>query len=117
MRHKLYTRRAGSYPLCLTPRALRSSHPGGMALWSGETEPFFGPFSLRDALISLVGGGIAFLFWLGWIGSMLVAVCRRWLPTAALAFLLLAVPGLLLSWMVVFGYLGDRESWAASAPL
>ncbi|MGB7346653.1 MAG: hypothetical protein WBD20_20695 [Pirellulaceae bacterium] len=90
---------------------------GGMALWSGETEPFFGPFNLRDAVISLVGGGIVFLFWIGWGGSIVFAVRQRWIPPVALASLLLALLGLLLCWMVVFGYLGDRQSWAASSPL
>lgn len=88
----------------------------GLALWSGETEPFTGPFDLRDAILSLVGGGIAFLFWVSWAGSIVLAVRRRWIPPAALAFLLLALLGLLLSWMVVLGYLGDRQSWATNAP-
>ncbi|EMI41041.1 hypothetical protein [Rhodopirellula sp. SWK7] len=89
---------------------------GGIALWSAETEPFIGPFNLRDAIISLVGGGIAFLFWIGWGGGIVFAVRRRWIPPVSLAFLLLALLGLLLSWMVIFGYLGDRQSLAASAP-
>ncbi len=87
-----------------------------MVLWSAETEPFFGPFSLGDAAISLLGGGIAFLFWIGWAGSIVFAVRQRWIPPVALAFLLLALLGLLLSWAVIFDYLSDRQSWATSSP-
>lgn len=87
----------------------------GMVLWSAETEPFFGPFRFRDAAISLLGGGTAFLFWIGWAGNIVFAVHQRWIPPLALAFLLLALLGLLLSWTVIFDYLGDRQSWATGS--
>ena len=88
----------------------------GMVYWSGETEPFFGPFNLRHAMISLVGGGACLLFWLAWGAGLVIAVRKTWWPPVSLALILLVLFGLLLSTIVVFSYLGDRQNWVEHGP-
>ena len=87
-----------------------------MVYWSGETEPFFGPFNLRHAAISLVGGGVGLLFWIAWGGLVVLAVRNRWVPTIPLALMLLVLFGLLLNGIVVYSYLGDRHNWIENGP-
>ncbi len=88
----------------------------GMVYWSGDTEPFFGPFDLQAAVISLVGGGVCLLFWLTWGAGIVIAVRKNWWPPVSLALISLVLFGLLLGAIVVFSYLGDRQNWAEHAP-
>ena len=83
----------------------------GMVHWSGETEPFFGPFNLRHAMISLVGGGVCLLFWFASGACVVIAVRKNWWPPVSLALILLVLFGLLLSIIVASIYLSDRQHW------
>ena len=84
-----------------------------LAGWSIESEPFFGPFDLQQAMISVVGGGFGMLFWIAWAGGFGYAVMRRWVPISIwlILIILLAFIGFGLNYIVVFDYLGDRENW------
>jgi len=87
-----------------------------LAYWSGDAEPFFGPFNARHAAISIVGGGIGLLFWSAWAVCNVVAIMKRWWSTATLGLMLLAVLGLFLNAIVVYGYIGDRQNWIENGP-
>ncbi|MEM6471959.1 MAG: hypothetical protein AAF802_20535 [Planctomycetota bacterium] len=82
-----------------------------LAVWSAGMEPFYGPFNLTHAVVSLVGGGAVLIFWFAWTVGLLIAVSKRTIPLTALFLLLLSIPGLLLGTMVVVGYLADRSDW------
>ena len=84
----------------------------GLVGWSCEVEPFFGPFNLRQALISLVGGGIGIVFWIVWAGGVGYALVRRWVPLWMTILFLLALVGLALNGIVIFEFLDDRQNWA-----
>ena len=82
-----------------------------LARWNAGTEPFFGPFNLQHAAISLIGGGVGILFWIAWGVAIGLAVRKRWLPSISLAFLLLVLFGLLVNGITVYSYLIDRQTW------
>ena len=87
-----------------------------LVYWSGETEPFFGPFNARHAVISIFGGGVGLLFWIVWAACNVVAVWKRWWSSPSLGLILLALIGLLLNVIVVYSYLGDRQNWIENGP-
>ena len=87
-----------------------------LVYWSGESEPFSGPFNARHAAISILGGGVGLLFWIAWAACNAVAVWKRWWSSASLGLILLALFGLLLNVIVVYSYLGDRYNWIENGP-
>ena len=84
--------------------------PFPLMVWSGETEPFFGPFNLAHAAISWIGGflGVA---WICWYAYICFAVFWGWFRKGALFFGFIALVFGGLSLLVLYFYLEDRNSW------
>jgi hypothetical protein len=88
--------------------------PVPLIFWSGETEPFFGPFYWPHAAISSLGAVIGSA-WIAWYAYICFAVSRGWLEKIALLFGVVATLFGGLSFFVLYMYLADRCVWNSGA--
>lgn len=84
--------------------------PFPLIFWTGETEPFYGPYYWPHAAISSLGAVIGFT-WLAWYAYICFAVSRGWLRKSAILFVVVAMLFGGLSFFVLYVYLADRIVW------